>query len=339
MVAMILSPDQHPVSRRRADVARTGVGGAGLSRDGVARAGPGVGTFACFAVIAGRGTETLIWVLATWVLGSYVGSDITKSRPARWAASSSSCEVKPMKPVGIISPVAICLLFTAPAFARPGEEQQQGRGQQGQHAQPQQQPQQQRPHQENAGPRGPQRQEPHQAGRPQDRQQQDRPQQERPPQERHRQEQQQQHAGGQQERQREQRQPPAHRPPPQERRGQGERRAAFQDHRAHNWKAEHRNWQERGGYKGYRIPEGRYRGHFGPAHAFRLQRAPIAVVGGYPRFQYGGFRFDVVDPWPEYWSDDWYDNDDVYVDYAGDGYYLYNRRYPGDRIAITVNLN
>jgi len=63
------------------------------------------------------------------------------------------------------------------------------------------------------------------------------------------------------------------------------------------------------------------------------------VVGGYPRFQYGGFRFDVVDPWPEYWSDDWYDNDDVYVDYAGDGYYLYNRRYPGDRIAITVNLN
>ncbi len=65
----------------------------------------------------------------------------------------------------------------------------------------------------------------------------------------------------------------------------------------------------------------------------------MAVVGGYPRFQYGGFWFGVVDPWPEYWSDDWYDNDDVYIDYSGDGYYLYNRRYPGDRIAITVNVN
>jgi len=29
----------------------------------------------------------------------------------------------------------------------------------------------------------------------------------------------------------------------------------------------------------------------------------------------------------------------VYVDYSGDGYYLYNRRYPNDRIAITVYVN
>ena len=55
------------------------------------------------------------------------------------------------------------------------------------------------------------------------------------------------------------------------------------------------------------------------------------MVGGYPRFQYGGFSFSVVDPWPEYWSDDWYDNDDMYIDNTGDGYYLYNRRYPQDR--------
>ena len=244
-----------------------------------------------------------------------------------------------MKPVGIVSPVALCLLFTAPAFAQPRGEPQQGRGQQGQHAQPQQQ--QQRPHQENAAPNGPRQQdrgregqESHKMGPPQERQE---PHQSGRPQERQRQEQQRQ-VGERHEPQREQRMPPARRPPPQERRGQGERRAAFQEHRAHNWKAEHRNWQERGGYRGYRIPESRYRGHFGPAHAFRLQ-SRVAVVGGYPRFQYGGFRFDVVDPWPEYWSDDWYDNDDVYVDYSGDGYYLYNRRYPGDRIAITVNVN
>lgn len=42
----------------------------------------------------------------------------------------------------------------------------------------------------------------------------------------------------------------------------------------------------------------------------------------------------LVDPWPEYWSDDWYATD-VYVDYD-DGYYLCNRRHPGVGIAITV---
>jgi hypothetical protein len=65
----------------------------------------------------------------------------------------------------------------------------------------------------------------------------------------------------------------------------------------------------------------------------------VRYVGGHRRFQYGGFWFGLVDPWPEYWSDGWYDDDDVYVDYYGDGYYLYNRRYPGDRIAISFYLN
>ncbi len=62
-------------------------------------------------------------------------------------------------------------------------------------------------------------------------------------------------------------------------------------------------------------------------------------VGGHRRFQYGGYWFALVDPWPEYWSSDWYSSDDVYLDYYGDGYYLYNRRYPGDRIAISFYLN
>jgi hypothetical protein len=63
------------------------------------------------------------------------------------------------------------------------------------------------------------------------------------------------------------------------------------------------------------------------------------VVSGYPRFQYGGYWFSLVDPWPEYWTDDWYDNDDVSIEYFGGGYYLYNRRYPGDRIAVNVYVN
>jgi hypothetical protein len=119
-------------------------------------------------------------------------------------------------------------------------------------------------------------------------------------------------------------------------RQQVEQQPVWQERRAHNWQSEHRDWQQRGGYNGYRIPQDRYTGYFGPSHAFRMYSYPVVVVGGYPRFQYGGFSFSVVDPWPEYWSNDWYANDDVYVDYSGDGYYMYNRRYPRDRIAISV---
>jgi hypothetical protein len=118
-----------------------------------------------------------------------------------------------------------------------------------------------------------------------------------------------------------------------------QRREVWQQHRAHNWQSEHRDWQQRGGYNGYRIPDDRYRGHFGQDHWFRIHSYPFELYGGYPRFQYGGFWFGFMDPWPEYWSDDWYDNDDVYVVYSDDGYYLYNRRYPRDRIAITVYVN
>ena len=94
-----------------------------------------------------------------------------------------------------------------------------------------------------------------------------------------------------------------------------------------------------GGYNGYRIPNDRYRSYFGPNHAFHIYSNPVVVVGGYPRFQYGGVWFSIVDPWPEYWSDDWYETDDVYVAYSGDGYYLYDTRYPQDRIAVTLSLN
>lgn len=132
----------------------------------------------------------------------------------------------------------------------------------------------------------------------------------------------------------------AKRPTPSvQRRREVEHRTVWQGHRAQNWQAEHRNWQDRGGYKGYRIPEARYRGHFGPEFGFRMFSFPLVVVGGFPRFQFGGFWFSVMDPWPEYWADDWYGNDDMYIDYWGGGYYLHNRRHPLDRIAVTVYLN
>jgi hypothetical protein len=62
-----------------------------------------------------------------------------------------------------------------------------------------------------------------------------------------------------------------------------------------------------------------------------------AAYEGYPRFAYGGFSFLLVDPWPEYWAANWYSADDLYIDYDA-GYYLYDRRYPNVRIAITVAL-
>jgi hypothetical protein len=59
------------------------------------------------------------------------------------------------------------------------------------------------------------------------------------------------------------------------------------------------------------------------------------IYMGYPRFSYGGYSFMLLDPWPEYWSDNWYSSDDVYIDYD-DGYYLYNRRYPDVRLTLMV---
>jgi len=118
-----------------------------------------------------------------------------------------------------------------------------------------------------------------------------------------------------------------------------QQQVAWRGDRAQSWQSEHRTWQQRGGYNGYRVPDERFRRSYGQRHAFRIYNLPVMYVGGHRRFQYGGYWFGLVDPWPEYWSNDWYDSDDVYVDYYGDGYYLYNRRYPGDRIAISFYLN
>ena len=49
------------------------------------------------------------------------------------------------------------------------------------------------------------------------------------------------------------------------------------------------------------------------------------VVGGLPRFQYNGYWLVAVDPWPQQWGNDWYDNDQVYVDYVDGGYYVRTR--------------
>ncbi|HLM97721.1 MAG TPA: hypothetical protein VK335_00465 [Bryobacteraceae bacterium] len=51
-------------------------------------------------------------------------------------------------------------------------------------------------------------------------------------------------------------------------------------------------------------------------------------------FRYGGYWFGLAEPWPE----GWYYTDNVYLDYADGGYYLYNPYYPGVRLEIIVVL-
>ncbi len=124
----------------------------------------------------------------------------------------------------------------------------------------------------------------------------------------------------------------------QDRQGR-QQQVAWQNDRATNWQTQHRSWQQRGGYDGYRIPASRYNRYYGQNHVFRINTLSVMYVGSNPRFQYGGYWFGLVDPWPQYWSNNWYDNDDMYIVYYGGGYYLCNRSYPRDRIAITIYMN
>ena len=60
-----------------------------------------------------------------------------------------------------------------------------------------------------------------------------------------------------------------------------------------------------------------------------------AVYLGYPRFEYAGFTFLLVDPWPEYWPIDWFYTDELYIVYD-DGYYLCDARFPQVELALVV---
>lgn len=107
-------------------------------------------------------------------------------------------------------------------------------------------------------------------------------------------------------------------------------------HRVDNWQAEHRTWRERGGYHGYRVPEERYQTYFGAPHLFRVYQYPVMFYEGYPRFQYGNYWVQVLDPWPDYWASDWFYTDPVYLEYLNDGYYLVNTRDPGVPLAVEI---
>jgi hypothetical protein len=79
-----------------------------------------------------------------------------------------------------------------------------------------------------------------------------------------------------------------------------------------------------------RIPDDHYRAHFGHGHSFHMGRP--RMIGGYNRFQYGGYWFGYNERWPYGWGYD----DDFYVEYIDGVYYMFNLRHPGFR--LTLNL-
>jgi len=80
------------------------------------------------------------------------------------------------------------------------------------------------------------------------------------------------------------------------------------------------------------IPDEQFHAHFGREHTFRIGHP--TVVEGQPRFQYGGYTFVMVDPWPVGWGYD----DMVYVDYIDGVYYLIDPMHPGVQIVVNVIL-
>jgi len=79
-----------------------------------------------------------------------------------------------------------------------------------------------------------------------------------------------------------------------------------------------------------RIPDDRFRSNFGREHVFRISSP--RMVDGYSRFEYGGYWFGFVQPWP----DGWYYTDDVYVDFEDGEYFLFNPNYPDVRVSLSV---
>jgi len=82
---------------------------------------------------------------------------------------------------------------------------------------------------------------------------------------------------------------------------------------------------------GGRIPADRYKANFGREHTFHVSQAEYS---GGRRFQYGGYWFGFVDPWPS----NWLYTQDVFVVEINGMYYLCNAAYPGVNIALNVTL-
>ena len=97
--------------------------------------------------------------------------------------------------------------------------------------------------------------------------------------------------------------------------------------------AEHNHSAGQGNAKrGGHIPDDKFHAQFGRQHTFVVNR-PV-VIEGQPRFQYGGYWFGFVDPWPSNWL---YTQNVFVIDIDG-VYYLCNPMYPGVNIALNITM-
>ena len=78
---------------------------------------------------------------------------------------------------------------------------------------------------------------------------------------------------------------------------------------------------------GGRIPADKFKAYFGQQHTFRVTQADYSNH----RFQYGGYSFGFVDPWPS----NWLYTQNVYVIEINGVYYLCNASFPGVNLALS----
>jgi hypothetical protein len=81
---------------------------------------------------------------------------------------------------------------------------------------------------------------------------------------------------------------------------------------------------------GGRIPADRYKANFGREHSFRVSEGDYRNH----RFEYGGYSFGFVDPWPS----NWLYTQNVYVIEIDGVYYLCNPAYPGVNLVLSFTL-
>ena len=72
-----------------------------------------------------------------------------------------------------------------------------------------------------------------------------------------------------------------------------------------------------------------FRENFGTNHTFRPN---FQIREGVSRFQYSGFTFGLVEPWPLNWDT----NDVIYVEYIDGMYFAMNPEYPNERVGVTI---
>jgi hypothetical protein len=78
------------------------------------------------------------------------------------------------------------------------------------------------------------------------------------------------------------------------------------------------------------IPADKFKSNFGQQHTFRVSQTDYRNH----RFQYGGYAFGFVDPWPS----NWLYTQNVYVIEINGVYYLCNASYPGVNLTLSFTL-